>query len=177
MARMLVYLDEVICHNTEDITGADEFYVIGAITTTDGQHSKAVVTRPMSINDRQTLKFGPGGGYVFDTNVADNTILQIEMIAFDEDAAKNIERYDQARQLANQALTVTPVSFGGASIALDAVRTLMQLDQDDELGTYRQPFHVWQMPQGCHFQQWNVHGGSTAFSDWNYWVRFWVCRF
>lgn len=178
MSRIIVSIDEAICYDTEDVTGADELYVVGAIRTSSGQTSGGFVTRPISINTNETRKFNFGGGIIFDKEVPDSSPLQIEMIVFDEDASKDVSRYDQARALVNQAVTAFPNPlFAAASLPLDAIRTFMVLDQDDELGTNRNTMFVGNVPRGWSFHQWNAKETGIGFSTWNYWIRYWIGRF
>ncbi|HEY9709459.1 MAG TPA: hypothetical protein V6D48_14745, partial [Oculatellaceae cyanobacterium] len=81
MSRIRVVLENVTCYDTEDVTGADEFYLVGAIS--DGQQSSGVLTRPISVNDKQTKSFGIGGGTVFDAEVPEDRILKVALMAFD----------------------------------------------------------------------------------------------
>ncbi|MBD1823636.1 hypothetical protein H6F51_14200 [Cyanobacteria bacterium FACHB-DQ100] len=177
MSRIMVLIDEAICYDTEDVTGADELYVVGAIRTNSGQTSGGFVTRPIGINTNETRKFTFGGGIVFDKEVPDSSPLQIEMIVFDEDASRDVSRYDQARALVDQAITAVPNPLSAvASLPLDAIRTFMVLDQDDELGTNRETLFVGSVPHGWSFHQWNTQEAGL-WSSWNYWIRYWIGRF
>jgi len=132
MPRVVVYLDEVRCHDTEDNTGEDEVYVIGAVKTSDNSTSEGFVTRPIGINDGKSLKFGPGGGYVFDRQLPKNGLFQIEMIALDSDVAKDADDYKLAKNTIDKALAAVPnprVATVG-SLTLDAAETVVRLDKD-----------------------------------------------
>ncbi|VVB96531.1 Uncharacterised protein [uncultured archaeon] len=86
MTRMRVVLEDVTCWNTEDIHGADSFYVLGAVTC--GRDKESIVTKPFQINDGQTFRFPlPNFNTVFYKDVPANEYLRISLAAFDEDAA------------------------------------------------------------------------------------------
>lgn len=50
--RVRIELLDVYCHNTEDVTGADTFYLVGGVS--DGRQSQPVLTNRVWINDGQT---------------------------------------------------------------------------------------------------------------------------
>lgn len=57
MTRIRVELIDVYCKDTEDLTGADDFYLVGALV--GGGVTKAILTRPIKINDRERKSFYP----------------------------------------------------------------------------------------------------------------------
>src|SRR5262245_51470399 len=91
MSRVRVVLDDVICWDTEDVAGGDEFYLTGAVS--DGQQNAGVLTVPLSIKGEKkhgrTMRFGIGGGTVFDADVPDDRILKVALAAYDEDSNKD----------------------------------------------------------------------------------------
>lgn len=58
MVRMKIELIDVYCRDTEDVTGADDFYLVGALV--GGGVTKPILTTPIKINDKQRKTF-PGG--------------------------------------------------------------------------------------------------------------------
>jgi hypothetical protein len=183
MPRMRVVLEDVVCYDTEDVTGGDEFYVIG--TVTDGGTTKGVATRPITINNGQTKRFGIGGGTVFDADVPDNRIVKVGLVAFDEDANKDWSRQgDVVTQIAksvSDGLKLIPNPYtatAGAVLpfAVAAFGGVMRLDQDDELGQHLREFPVWAVPKGEHVQVWAFRGGSGWYSSWRYAVRYRVIK-
>lgn len=178
-SRILVHLDEVYCSDTEDVTGADEFYILGAITTADGSIRRPIVLSPISINDGQSYSYG--GYAVFDAVVPDNAVLNVEFYCFDEDTARDASRYAQAFQVASQALAATPLNFYGAasSAVINAFNGVIGLDQDDQLyQPYLQGFPVWQQRYGDNYYQFFSTGSNIAYySDWSYRLRFRVARY
>lgn len=57
MTKVKVELVDVYCRDTEDITGADDFYLVGGFA--GGQVSKAILTTPIKINDKQKKSSKP----------------------------------------------------------------------------------------------------------------------
>lgn len=179
MSRILMYLDDVYCGNTEDVTGADEFYILGAITTADGSVRKPIVLPPITINDGQRYSYG--GYAIFDYVIPDNAVLNVEFYCFDEDASRDASRYAQAFNVANQALALAPLgAYGAASSAvLNAVNTVIGLDQDDHLfQPYLQGFPIWQLRYGDNYYQSYIQGSNVSYySDWSYQLRFRIARY
>ncbi|MEM9503101.1 MAG: hypothetical protein AAGA01_04000 [Cyanobacteria bacterium P01_E01_bin.43] len=179
MPRVVVYLDEVRCHDTEDKTGKDEVYVIGAVKTSDSKTSEGFVTRPINIDDDETLKFGPGGGYVFDEQLPRNGLFQIEMTALDEDTAKTASDYEQAKKAIDKALATVPNPRVAAvgSLTVEAADAAVRLDKDDELGTLLKPFSVSQIPDGWTLHRWDFEEEGLGWSTWKYEILYWVGKF
>ena len=179
MPRIMVYLDEARCQNTEDVSGADELYVLGAIKTNSAYTSGGFVTQPISINDGQNRKFGPGGGYVFDKTLSNSDVFQVEMAAFDEDASKSAADYQRARDTINRALAATPNPAASTvgSLTLDVVNRLIQLDKDDQLHATLKPFSVSQLPNGWSLHRWNFQEDGIGWSTWKYEILYWVGKF
>ncbi|MGQ7296131.1 hypothetical protein [Quadrisphaera sp. KR29] len=180
---MRVVLEDVSCADTEDVSGGDEFYLAGAVT--DGAQSSGVLTRPLSINDRQTQRFGVGGGTVFDADVPDGRLLKVALVAFDEDAGKDWERRGETVTKIGQAVSAGlskvphPYTTGAAVVlpfAIAAVGGVMSLDGDDELGQHLREFPVGAVAAGSHQQVWSLRGGSSWWSRWRYTVRYQVLK-
>jgi len=179
MPRVVVYLDEVRCYDTEDTTGKDEVYVIGAVKTSDNSTSEGFVTRPIGIDDGNSLKFGPGGGYVFDRQLPRNGLFQIEMIALDSDTAKDADDYVMAKNTIDKALAAVPnprVAVVG-SLTLDAAESVVRMDKDDQLGTLLKPFAVGQLPDGWTLHKWDFQEEGLGWSTWKYEILYWVGKF
>jgi hypothetical protein len=182
MARMRVVLQDVVCNDTEDVTGADEFYLAGAVS--DGATNAGVMTRPIRINNGQTKPFGEGGGTVFDVDVPTDRIVKVVLIAFDGDSNKDWSKHGEVVSKIGEN-----VSSGLASIqnnytaaagmilpfVIQAVGGIMSLDQDDELDQHLREFPVGSMPDGEHLQLWTFSQGGR-WSSWNYTVRYQVIK-
>ncbi|WP_414548921.1 hypothetical protein [Anabaena sp. CCY 0017] len=188
MVRMRVELVDVHCRDTEDVTGADEFYIVGAVglapmgkKENDDLKIRGVLTRPISINDKQTKKFGQGGGTVFDSDVPENRILQIALVAFDEDSNKDwsnhgetVTKIGAGVSTALLATSVPPAQVAGLilPVAIGVVGGIMKMDKDDELGQHLREFPVQSLPNGSHLQIWNFKKRGNWYSSWDYTVRY-----
>lgn len=85
MPRLRAELLDVYCADTEDVTGADKLYVVGAVT--DGAATKGVLTTPIKVNnDGKPRYFPPGQTVLFDSDVPNNRTIRIALQAFDEDS-------------------------------------------------------------------------------------------
>ncbi len=183
MARIQVVLESVVCSDTEDVTGGDEFYLTGAVS--DGENSNGVLTRPISINAGQTKQFGVGGGTIFDFQVPDDRILKVALIAFDEDSNKDWEKHGDMVTKIGQAVSAglgaipNPYTAAAGMIlpyALNAVGQIMSMDKDDELGQLGAEFPVGSLPVGEHVQFWNFNKEGGWYSDWRYAVQYRVIK-
>ena len=178
MTRMRVEIQSVYCGRpeyTEDVTGADEFYLTGAVT--DGKTTSAVLTRPISINDGETKNFTIGGGTVFNADVPNDAILKVGLIAFDEDAAKD---WNRRQEIINRitttvsgglAATGNPYAVGAAAVlpfVKDAIGVFVNLDEDDELGTHLQEWPAWLTPDGTHTASMYCTKVGSSYSNWRY---------
>jgi hypothetical protein len=174
MQLVQVYLDQVTCFDTEDLTGADEFYVIGTIYTVDRRIVRPVATQPMDINDGQTFKFGPGGGYVFNEYLPDDAIVQLELRAFDEDAGSGAEKYSKilsySQQVANQTALGAPLG-----LALDGIKLILEADQDDNLTPNHLGVIDASTPFGWTLRYWDLYEPGN-YSSWSYRIQYWVNR-
>lgn len=183
MARMRVELLDIMCGDTEDVSGGDEFYLAGAVS--DGGTSVGVLTAPVSINNGQTKGFADGGGVVFDADVPDGRILKVALVAFDEDSGKDwAKRGEVVTKIGGAvagglAAIPNPYTLAAAAILPFAIQTvggLMSLDQDDDLGQHAREFPVGALPNGTHLQTWSVRGGGGWWSSWRYTVRYQVTK-
>lgn len=180
-------IDEAYCGGpeyTEDVTGADHLYLIGAVS--DGASTAGVVTRPIRINNKETVPFGEGGGIVFSAEVPDNRNLKVALAAFDEDAAKDWprERQETLNEIVgavSSGLLATGNPYGvGAGVVLPIATQvalgLISIDRDDELGTHVADFPGWLTPHGEHRREWLCRGGSNGWSNWRYRIRYRVIK-
>lgn len=176
MSRIIVQLADVTCWNTEDIHGADEFYLMGAIYAASGNQkiSRPVMTRPVSINDNQTVKFRLPA--LFDGDVPENWYLNFALMAIDEDSAKDWAQFERNNQRFMQVVE-NSFNFTGSIVEtiFNSMTWFIQADQDDILGYHRTNWYpVRSFPHGWQLQTWPISGGSTFYSNWNYQVRYWV---
>jgi hypothetical protein len=179
---MRVVLQDVVCNDTEDVTGPDEFYVTGAVS--DGPNNAGVMTRPFSINNGQTKEFGEGGGTVFDADVPNDSILKVVLIAFDGDSNKDWSQHGEVVTKISQSVSAGLASIHDTYTAaagvilpfvIQGVGGIMSLDKDDELGQHLREFPVGATPDGEHLQLWTFSQGGW-YSGWNYTVRYKIIK-
>jgi hypothetical protein len=175
MKRVLLKLMSIKCNDTEDVTGADEFYISGVVS--DGETVCPVLTKPISINDGQRKFFGEGGKTIFDRTIPDDRILKVVLFAWDEDSQKDWSKYgemvDKIGEIVSKGLLVLSNPYAASAsailpLAIDAVGSIMNADNDDRLGKLVADFPVWGIPSGCTSHTWPIHGGDNWFSNWNY---------
>ena len=182
MPHIRIELLRVYCGNTEDTTGADEFYVVGALT--DGTSSKGALTSPISINDNQEKGFDPSQRVIFDANVTSDAVVRGGLKAFDEDFAKDWTKYGPTvTEISNQVSQGLKSSKDPKAIiagevlnwATKAFGILASLDQDDKLGSIE--LNVPAQGPIVEEQTWNFQRkGSLGISTWNYSVVYRITR-
>jgi hypothetical protein len=149
--QVTIDLITVSCRDTEDLTGADEFYLLGAVARDNGPPTP-VLTSPININDGQTRGFDPAQARIFDGKLAPRESLALSLIAYDEDVAHDWENRpkwinDMGAKLggagagvAATALASSPVGWAtlaGLAVAGAAAGGLLLAvagDKDDRLG-------------------------------------------
>jgi hypothetical protein len=176
MPRVIVQFADVTCWNTEDVQGADEFYMAGSVTAALGnQHIiKPVITRPIAINDNQTKQFNLPA--IFDAEVPESWYLNFGLSAIDEDSSKDWSKIEQANRSIIQA-TEAGLAYAApiAITVLESLKWFINKDQDDVLGYHRTDWYpVRSFQHGWQLQSWRFSGGSNFYSNWNYQVRYWV---
>src|SRR5438552_3815758 len=85
-SHVRVELVNVRCLDTEDVTGADTFYVVGGLTSGDPAKVQGQVSPRVWINDGETK---PLSVVFFDGLLGQTDILKGGLAAFDEDFAKD----------------------------------------------------------------------------------------
>ena len=142
MTRIRIELMRVHCGNTEDASGADHLYVVGALS--DGITSRGALTSPMRINDNQEKEFAPAQRVLFDADVEPDAIVRGGLKAFDEDFGKDWAKYgDVVNKISDQVSqglksTNDPRVVAAGEIlgyATKAFGFFASLDKDDQLGT------------------------------------------
>ncbi len=176
MPRVKAQLIDLYCSDTEDVTGADHVYLTGGVT--DGSTAKAVLTRPMRINDGETKSFG--NLTIYEGLLARGSKLGVTLTAYDEDAAKDWNKHaDLVKKLQNAIDTADAVTLGLdaglltiASLSLRAATWLAKADKDDRLGTDTRTITL--MPGNQVVQV--AFAGSPVYywSDWRYRLRYLV---
>ncbi len=188
MTRIRIELVDVYCRNTEDVTGADEFYILGGVgsysklgAAGDDLKVRPVLTVPISINDNQRKAFGQGGGIVFDDDVPENHTLYIALAGYDEDSNKDWSKHgDMVTKVGasiSKGLVATGVPQGQIAgmiipLAIAGIGLVANLDTDDLLGQLKRDLAVSALPDGSHTQFWTLKKKGGWYSNWSYTVTY-----
>lgn len=189
--RLAIDLVSVYCSNTEDVTGADEFYLLGSAIADNGS-SRAVITSPVSINDRQTRGFPPDQSRIFDGELLPTESVALLLQSYDEDVAhdwRNRPKWvnDVGGKVAGTvgagaatALVSNPIGWGvlaatviGAAAAGGLILALAG-DKDDRLGELRDIIPA--TGPGFEDRNWSFRQ-SGWYSGWNYTVHYRISRY
>ncbi|MFD8197568.1 glycine zipper domain-containing protein [Streptomyces wuyuanensis] len=180
-----IALKSVTCRDTEDLTGADEFYVAGGAGTgsLSGHKSKAILTKPIDINTNETKLFPVEQAVVFDDNVAVDDFVEVGLEFMDKDF--EVEDFDPKYQALVLALTTAVGAAVGSLVApgvgtvagaiLGAtpgalVKVMATMDKDDLLGTVQKRFDLKDYPEGRHGPyEWSFADGKKEGSVWSTW--------
>jgi hypothetical protein len=183
--QVKIELINVYCGNTEDVTGADEFYIVGALTDGTAANTKAALTSPISINDGQTKTFSESQKVLFNGNVLPGTTIRGGLKAYDEDFGKDWSKYGPT--VNNIVSTVTagltasgnPKAVAAGQILSWGVKGfgfLASLDKDDELGKIE--LNVSPIGPNVEEKTWKFSRSDwTGYSSWNYTVRYRITRY
>ncbi len=188
--KVRVELVDVHCNkdkNTEDVTGADELYVVAVMAP--GAASKTTVTKPFDINTDQTKEFAPDQRVIFDGPVSDGGAVEGALTAFDEDYGKDWEKKDKeiAKRLSD-TIAGGAVAVGGEKgpiiaailkVVYEVGDFLAQADKDDELGSVSIKIPADGPPE--EIKEWKFEkdeglAGAIGFSDWSYVLRYRITR-
>ncbi len=179
MVRMKIELIDVYCRDTEDITGADHFYLVGALA--GGTVVKPILTKPIKINDKQRKTFPAGESVLFEGDVPQGQSVKGGIKAYDEDASHDWGQYGSTvtgiSSAVSSVLAMTGVgATAGAvlSAATQGVGLLASLDKDDLLGTTELEISA----TGPAFEErsWLMVEKGIGWSTWNYTVRYRIQR-
>ncbi|MGL5064978.1 MAG: hypothetical protein ACRC62_33845 [Microcoleus sp.] len=185
MPNIKVKLVDVSCRDTEDITGADDFYLVGALV--GGGVTKAILTRPIKINDNQTKTFRPEDSVLFEGNIPEGESIKGGLKAYDEDAGKDWAKYgDTIKQITTKVANAVAMAgpegvIAGKilSLATTGLGILAKLDKDDLLGTTELEISATGPAQEVH--EWNMSkkdskGSIKGWSTWDYTVKYEITR-
>ncbi|MEH2140826.1 hypothetical protein [Nostoc sp.] len=182
MTRVKVELVDVYCRDTEDVTGADDFYLVGGLA--GGQTTKAILTTPIKINDKQRKSFKPDQAVLFEGEIPEGQSVKGGLKAYDEDAGKDWNnKYGDTVKKISSAISGALAAGGGPgaaagtilSAAAAAASWLGPLDKDDLLGTTELeisstgPSHeerAWVMSKKT----------GTGWSTWDYTLTYRISR-
>ncbi|MGL5062018.1 MAG: hypothetical protein ACRC62_18760 [Microcoleus sp.] len=162
MPNIKVKLVNVLCRDTEDITGGDDFYLVGALV--GGGVTKGILTHPIKIKDydHQTKTFRPEESVLFEGNIPEGEIIKGGLKAYDEDAGKD---WDHKYSEAVKEITTTVANVVAASAPYGAqagkildfatsIHFLASLDKDDLLGTTE--LEISATGPAHEFREWNM---------------------
>jgi len=148
MARVKIVLNAIHCIKTEDLTGADDFYIIAAFGRESTSQIKGEIRGTWELNNGQSIE---PQQVLFNEEVTPGENVSFRIRCFDQDAAEEIaaEDLDEAARLAREAATkvnelralqnkepigeVTLVVFL-VDLFFTALDRLVRLDKDDLLG-------------------------------------------
>ncbi|MFD8197556.1 hypothetical protein [Streptomyces wuyuanensis] len=176
---MTITLRSVQCRNTEDVTGADEFYVRGGVSV-PGLPPRAVLTKPFEINDNQKLFFSgalqdPDQAVLFEGNLSDAASIEIGLNFYDADF--NLEDWDSRYQSLLAAVgggigaalgMVVAGPVGAAAGAMVGAtgpalaKAFSTIDKDDLLGTVEQTVKVSDLTEGRHEDTWTFSNNRPS---------------
>ena len=179
--RVRIELQDIICRDTEDITGADTFYLVGALS--DGASTKAVLTRPVWINNYQTKPFRPEDQLLFDARVPERDTVRGGLTAFDQDYAKDWAKHgDMGTKITNGVAALLAASGNPKAIAAGAILKgavtvwdgLARLDVDDKLGSLE--LTVPASGPSAESKSWDLKKTGWGLSTWDYTIRYRITR-
>ena len=181
MPKLRIELVDVYCGDTEDITGADDFYLVGALA--GGGTTKPILTRPIKINDKQTKQFRPEDILLFEGEIPQGQSVKGGLNAYDEDAAKSWQKHGETiKNITEKVSSVVAIAgppgvLAGQilSAAVAAAGLIGSLDKDDLLGTTELEISA----TGPAFEErtWKMSKKTgTGWSTWDYAVRYRIQR-
>ena len=181
MVRMKIELIDVYCRDTEDVTGADEFYLVGALA--GGTVVKPILTKPISINDKQKKTFPAGESVLFEGDVPQGQSVKGGIKAYDEDFAKDWAQYGSTVTAISGGVSTLLSTFGGPqgatagailTVATQGIGLLAESDKDDLLGSTLLEIST----TGPAFEErsWLMKEGGLGWSTWDYTVRYRIQR-
>jgi hypothetical protein len=178
---MKIELIDVYCRDTEDVTGADEFYLVGALA--GGTVVKPILTKPININDKQRKTFPADQSILFEGEAPQGESVKGGIKAYDEDFAKDWAKYGSAVTGISGAVSRLLETVGGpkgatAAKILSAVTTgvdfFSSLDKDDLLGST--VLEISATGPAFEERSWLMKEGGLGWSTWDYTVRYRIQR-
>ncbi len=186
--QVRIELLDVKCGNTEDVTGADHLYIVGALSDGTNANTKGVLTTPFRINDGQTKTFPAAQQVIFNGYVLPQDSVRGGLKAYDEDWAKDWSKYSSTATKSKDAVVTGLTASGNpkavaAATILDygfkAFSAISFLDEDDELGKLE--LNVSALGPNVEEKTWRFRRTASiwnpGWSTWDYTVRYRITRF
>ena len=183
--RVRVELIDVHCRGTEDVTGADHFYIVAHLVGDVKDGFKGKVTQPLRINDGEKKSFPEEA--LFDGTVPANGTVVGALKAFEEDQGgewrKKEKEWNESFKKANGKLgkadATAPTLANPGQLAHYvghlADIPLATLDQDDKLGV--ESVIISAKGPAEETKKWEIReGGRFGLSTWDYTVRYRIVR-
>jgi hypothetical protein len=189
--RIRIDVVDVSCRGTEDVTGADELYLMGVAVPQTGD-ARGILTGTLSVNDGETKSFPTDRTTLFDGTIAGDESVAVALQAYDEDVAHDWQRRASwvndigtkvgaaASGAAVAALATNPIGWStigavaaGALVAGGFI-LIAANDKDDQLGV----LNVLVPAVGAAEEVWPwrfSHAGGW-WSSWDYTVRYRIRR-
>ncbi|ADV66919.1 hypothetical protein [Deinococcus maricopensis] len=144
--RVRVVVDRVYCKDTEDITGADEFYAGGDLVVSKPDGTKKSVpflmSPPVDLNNKMTWT---ASYTVLDEVVPADSDVVGKLVAYDEDAGKDWSnvgpKFMEAARVTGEELIKTgnskaAIAAGALNAGMSILDAAMSADKDDVLGLF-----------------------------------------
>lgn len=181
--QVKIELIDVNCGNTEDVTGADDFYIVSALSAGTDETSKSAVTKPFKINDGQTKKIAEDQRVLFDAKVPVQGTIRGGMKMFDEDYAKDWAKQKEMAEKATNAVSSAAEKLGGPpgvkagavlKAAFEVYNGIASLDKDDVLDEIE--LNIPADGPAEETKEWKKVERGIGFSTWDYTVRYRIVR-
>lgn len=181
--EILVELVEVKCGNTEDVTGADEFYIISAFTGGTSASSNSSITRPISINDGGRKLFPESDCVMIHARIPASGKLVGALRAYDEDYAKTWETMRTTVGKATKAISAAAEAAGSdedvkmaetLEAGFEVYDGMASLDSDDVLG--EETLIIRAGGPSEEILTWKMVEEGLGFSTWEYTVTYRITR-
>ncbi|MCE7980123.1 MAG: hypothetical protein DYG89_02930 [Caldilinea sp. CFX5] len=176
-----IEIDSVYCADTEDVTGADSFFAIGAGADRFSGKSNTLLSIPFQINNGQTKSFPAETTQrvLFDGDVDAASTIVLGIMFYDEDANHDWSKYGPLITAISSGISsglsqLGPYGIAGGvvlTVATAATGLIMTLDKDDLLGQTSLELPVLWQPIGTNIRQIGARGGGGWYSSWNYLIN------
>ncbi|MBZ9713836.1 hypothetical protein [Deinococcus multiflagellatus] len=185
--RVRVVIDRVVGFDTEDITGADEFYMGGDLVVSKPDGSKKnvpfLVAPPFDINDPKGGESHDISWTVLDEVVPPESDIVGQLVAYDEDAGKDWAtvgpKFMDAAKATGDVLIQTgnakaAIAAGALNAGMKVLDAAMSADKDDVLGLFGFEGTTFRYDSpGAIYRSKRIYKTSTwGWSTWNYYVYY-----